>query len=171
MKNTTTEPRIYVGTYAKYNSGSIAGAWISLDDHDRESFQDACAELHKDEADPEIMFQAFEGFPSEFYSESSLSAALWDWLELDDRNRELLARYIDAIGGDRTIEDAREAFCGTAESVADFAEDYSEEIGSVPKNIPSWIVIDWQATWDCNLRHDYSTSEGDDGTVFFFLRS
>jgi hypothetical protein len=26
-------PRIYVGTYAKYNAGSIAGAWLDLDDY------------------------------------------------------------------------------------------------------------------------------------------
>ena len=27
------------------------------------------------------------------------------------------------------------------------------------------IVIDWQATWDCNLRYDFSTLEYSDGTI------
>ena len=26
-------PRIYVGTYAKYNAGSIAGQWLDLEDY------------------------------------------------------------------------------------------------------------------------------------------
>jgi antirestriction protein len=66
--------RLYVGTYAKYNNGSINGAWIDLEDHgDKVSFLAACAELHKDESDPELMFQDFEGFPRSLYSESSVS--------------------------------------------------------------------------------------------------
>ena len=28
------EPRIYVGTYAKYNDGSIAGKWLDLNDYE-----------------------------------------------------------------------------------------------------------------------------------------
>ena len=29
MSTTETEARVYVGTYAKYNSGSIAGKWLT----------------------------------------------------------------------------------------------------------------------------------------------
>jgi len=51
--------RIYVGTYAKYNAGSIKGAWLDLEDYsDRDAFLEACRELHKDEQDPEFMFQS-----------------------------------------------------------------------------------------------------------------
>src|SRR5690349_16831915 len=61
-KASSTAPRVYVGTYAKYNNGSIAGAWLDLEDYaDKDSFLAACAELHKDEDDPEFMFQDFEG--------------------------------------------------------------------------------------------------------------
>ena len=38
--------RIYVGTYAKYNNGSIAGAWLNLDDYsDKDAFLAACRKL------------------------------------------------------------------------------------------------------------------------------
>jgi antirestriction protein len=67
---TETSTAVYVGTFAKYNSGSIKGAWIKLEGHDAETFQAACLELHSDESDPELMFQDFEGFPRAFYSES-----------------------------------------------------------------------------------------------------
>lgn len=166
----TEAPAIYVGTYAKYNSGSIAGAWVSLEGHDQDSFLDACRALHADESAPEFMFQDYQNFPREFYGESGLASGLWDWLELDDNDRELLARYCDAIGSDGlTIDDARDAFHGTAESFAEFAENTAQECGVIPKDLPSWIVIDWEASWNCNLRFDYSTSRDDSGTIWFFL--
>jgi len=169
---TTTEPRIYVGTYGKYNSGSIAGAWLDLEGHDKESFYAACRDLHKDETDPEFMFQDFEGFPREFYGESGCDAELWEWLALDENDRELLSRYVDAIGSDGlTIEDAREAFYGTADSLAEFAENFTNESGSIPKDFPTWIVIDWEASWNCNLRHDFVTSESENGEIYFFNRN
>lgn len=56
--------RVYVGTYAKYNSGSLAGAWINLDDcADYSEFLAKCAATHKDERDPEFMIQDAEAFP------------------------------------------------------------------------------------------------------------
>lgn len=162
-------PSVYVGTYAKYNSGSIDGAWVNLIGHDQDSFYALCRTIHADENDPELMFQDYENFPSEFYGESGLSDKLWEWLNLDEHDRELLARYADAIGDDSaTIEDARDALAGTARSEADFAEELAGESEAVPGEIASWIVIDWTATWNCNLRYDYSTSTADDGEIWFF---
>ena len=37
------EPSIYVGTYEKYNNGSIAGKWLKLNDYeDISAFYKAC---------------------------------------------------------------------------------------------------------------------------------
>ncbi len=56
-----SEARIYVGTYAKYNEGSIFGKWLDLSDYsDKDEFYETCRELHKDEEDPELMFQDWE---------------------------------------------------------------------------------------------------------------
>ena len=45
-----SEAKVYVGTYAKYNNGSLSGAWLDLSDYsDKEEFYEACRELHKDE--------------------------------------------------------------------------------------------------------------------------
>ena len=54
------ENKIYVGTYYKYNCGSIAGAWIDLENLTKDEFYQKCKELHKGEQDPEFMFQDFE---------------------------------------------------------------------------------------------------------------
>lgn len=117
--------QLYVGTYAKYNSGSIAGAWLDLESFtDKEDFYKACAELHKDEADPEYMFQDYEGFPEAYYDESSTPDALWAWLALSTEDRDLLAAYQEVTGPDCTIEQATEACRST---VCDSQEDYARE--------------------------------------------
>jgi len=170
MKTMTTEPRLYVGTYAKYNNGSIKGEWLTLSDYsDRDAFLEACAKLHSDESDPELMFQDFEGFPKSWYSESSAPGdILWEWLELSDGERAAFGVYADYYGGEATIEDFRDAYQGQWDSGAAFAENIAEECGDIPKDMPSWIVIDWQASWDCNLRYDYCTGEDDEGNLHIF---
>ena len=71
MKNNDFSVSLYVGTYRKYNEGSLFGEWLDLTDYtDAEEFLEACRELHKDEADPELMFQDCEGLPDSLYCES-----------------------------------------------------------------------------------------------------
>lgn len=61
MTNTHEKIAVYVGTYRKYNNGSIAGAWLTLNDYKTpEDFWRACRLLHSDERDPEFMFQDYE---------------------------------------------------------------------------------------------------------------
>ena len=64
--------KIYVGTYGKYNAGSIKGEWLDLEDYaNKQEFIDACYKLHADEHDPELMFQDWEDIPSSFIVDSS----------------------------------------------------------------------------------------------------
>jgi antirestriction protein len=143
MQTEATTPRIYVGTYAKYNAGSITGKWLSLEDYsDKDAFLEACHKLHKDEADPEFMFQDYEGFPKSLYNESSIPDELWQWLELDDDDRELLAVYQDNVDGDADIDRAREAFAGKFDSEADWAEQWLTDTGGlegVPEHLRNYI--------------------------------
>lgn len=70
---------VYVGTYHKYNCGSIAGKWLKLADYaNKDEFIKACRELHKDEADPELMFQDYENIPSWMIGESFIDAEIWN---------------------------------------------------------------------------------------------
>ena len=53
--------RVYVGTYGKYAAGSIAGGWLTLNNYKTpEDFWEACRRLHRNEPDPEFMFQDYE---------------------------------------------------------------------------------------------------------------
>jgi len=163
---TTTTPRVYVGTYAKYNAGSIAGAWLDLEDYaDKEAFLEACSELHKDEEDPELMFQDFEGFPRSYYSESSISEDLWDWLDLDEDDRELLAVYQEHVNQEGGIDEARDAFQGKADTKAEWAEQFIEDCGML-QDVPDTLAryFDYEAyARDCELGGDvtFVRHEGD----------
>jgi len=139
----TTTPRVNVGTYAKNNNGS-EGSWIDLEDHDAETFRDACLELHQDEHDTELIFQDFEGFPREFYGERYLDPKVWDWLELTEDEQELLAVYLEHVNQDGTIDEARDAYAGKYDSEEDWASGYLEDTGSlasVPENLRYYIDL------------------------------
>ena len=135
-------PRVYVGSYSKYNNGSIKGAWLDLENYsDRADFYEAAKALHADEPDPELMFQDFEGFPRSMYSESNVSDELIAYANLDEDDRELLDVYRGNYHeGD--IDKAREAFQGKYDSEADWAEQFLEESGGlegVPEHLKNYI--------------------------------
>ena len=67
------EPSVYVGTYGKYNDGSLCGLWIDLSSFNAyDDFIDFCRAIHADEEAPELMAQDFECFPRQWYSESGM---------------------------------------------------------------------------------------------------
>lgn len=169
MENTTTDTtkaRLYVGTYAKYNNGSIAGAWLDLEDYaDAEEFMTACRELHKDESDPELMFQDFEGFPKELYSESMSTedaGKLYAFLALDEEERAIVTAYAGARGTfPEDLDEAMEAYSGNFESDEDFAQDMAENTCSVRPSQHEWPFncIDWELAAR-ELMYDYCTHDG-----------
>lgn len=127
----SAEPAVYVGTYKKYNEGSLAGKWMKLDDYaSKEDFLEAARKLHKDEEDPELMFQDYEGFPKSYYHESSIPDELWDWLKLSSDDRDMLEAYTDAVGEHyATFKDAEDNFLGKYDSPKDFAMSWVDEHG------------------------------------------
>jgi antirestriction protein len=151
--------KAYVGTYAKYNEGSIAGAWIELEGFtDAEQFNAVCAELHKDEGDPEIMIQDFEGFPKRYYSESGLDDALFEYLALDDDDRQLMDAYLDA-GFDGDLSDAQDRYAGQFDNDVDFVRELLEDSEDYLRDLPHYIIIDWEATAR-NIMFDYTSENG-----------
>ena len=130
------EAAIYCGTYHKYNCGSIYGKWLKLSDYaDKEEFYKACAELHKDESDPEFMFQDWEYIPEGMVGESWVSEKVWDLMNADDDDIELVQHYCNAcsikIEDYEDIEDlireAKDCFVGHYEDVEDLGREMFEE--------------------------------------------
>ena len=119
-------PAVYVGTYAKYNDGSLFGMWVDLVKcGDFDTFMEVCHNLHADEEDPELMYQDYECFPGAWYSESGIDEERFDkimeFADLDDDDREAFEAFSDAFGNE-SIESFKERYMGKWDSEKDFAE-------------------------------------------------
>ena len=155
-----SDMQIYVGTYAKYNSGSIAGAWIDLSKHDESSFWDACAKLHSDESDPELMFQDWEGIPSDYICESGLSSEFWEYLEFLDVTHLEAEAVAAGLSLSIPLDKLEDAYSGKYSSDEEFAMDLADSCGMVPDDL-SWPCkcIDWELAAR-DLMYDYSEESG-----------
>ena len=141
----TSTPKVYVGTYAKYNNGSLSGAWLDLSDYsDKEEFYEACRELHKDEEDAEYMFQDWENVPEGLIGESWISEnffALRDAVEdLSDTEQEAFFVWCNYKSHDLGEEDAddlvrdfRDEYQGEYDDEEDFAYEIIEECYNLPE--------------------------------------
>jgi len=119
------QPAIYCGTYKKYNEGSLFGAWLDLRTFDSyEEFIDVCKQLHADEEDPELMFQDYQCFPAEWYSESCMDEEVFDkiiaFIQMDDDKQKAFKAYVSATGDD-SISDFEDCYEGEYDSEEDFA--------------------------------------------------
>lgn len=52
-------------------------------------------------------------------------------------------------------ETEQEIYAGEFYSEADFVENLLEEAVALPADLPDWVKIDYQGTWDSALRYDY----------------
>ena len=57
------------------------------------------------------------------------------------------------------VEHLQDAYMGHYESGAKFAEDTVTDGGYIHGDLPYWIAIDWEETWE-NLSYDYTFSNG-----------
>ena len=74
---------------------------------------------------------------------------------VNDYGQGLVDEYIEYYFLD-AIDHFEDAYQGEYQSGADFAEQLASDCGYINNDIPSWIEIDWQATWDNALSHDYT---------------
>ena len=88
---------------------------------------------------------------------------------VDDYGQGLVDEYIECYFLD-AIDHFEDAYSGEYESGAEFAEQMVSDMGYVNNNIPSWVEIDWQATWD-NLSDDYTEIIKPDNRVAIFSNS
>ena len=155
-------PRIYVGTYEKYNNGSLKGKWVDLTKYDTiEDFYTYCSELHKDEPDPELMFQDFENIPDQFIDESWISEKFWDLMELQLSEDEQTAffEWLEISGYDLKdnemdylCEKFQESHIGNYESGKDYAMSAYYEETPEDQEFRFINYIDWDWVWSGEYR-------------------
>ena len=81
----------------------------------------------------------------------------------EDYGRELVDEYIE-IYYTNGINFFEESYQGQYRNGAEFAEQIASDCGYVTRDLPSWIEIDWQKTWDNALSYDYT--ELSNGHIF-----
>ena len=82
---------------------------------------------------------------------------------VDDIGNDVVEAFLENFDID-CISSCRDAYMGRYESGAEFAQNIAEDCGDVPRNMSSWIEIDWDKSWD-NLS-DYDYVECSDGHIF-----
>ena len=77
----------------------------------------------------------------------------------EDYDKNLVDEFIEDFDVS-TIENFEDMYQGQYNSGADFAEQIASDCGYISKDMPSWIYIDWQKTWDNALSYDYTEIDG-----------
>ncbi len=73
---------------------------------------------------------------------------------VSDYGQGLVDEYVEDYGTNG-IEYFEDSYQGEYESGADFAAQTTSDCGYISRDMPSWVEIDWAATWE-NLSYDYT---------------
>ena len=149
---------VYVGTYHKYSSGSLDGAWVDLESfNDEDELMEFLYRLHADEAEPEFMVQDFMNFPRRFYSESmgkSDFAELYYWIHLGTEEREMCAEYWREIDESASVDEIADRLVYSGDSNEYFDELADEALSDY--NVPNFLQFCFDyGKWREMCRYDY----------------
>lgn len=162
------EPSVYVGTYGKYNNGSLCGLWIDLSSFsDYDEFITFCKAIHADEDDPELMAQDFEGFPRQWYDEGFMSEEDFEHIReyndmCDKHGQDAVDDYMEFRDN---LDDFEEAYCGEWDSEEDFARHIVSECYDIERSMGDLArYFDYEAFGRELFMFDYNM--GANGNVF-----
>ena len=80
----------------------------------------------------------------------------------EDYGQNLVDEFAENFDVD-SVDHFEDIYQGQYNSGADFAEQIATDCGYITRDLPSWIEIDWEKTWD-NLSYDYTELIG--GHIF-----
>ena len=169
-------PQVYCGTYGKYAGGSIAGKWIDLTTFfgkpkrqaghsDFDEFITFCKAIHADEEDPELMFQDFECFPREWYSESCMDEDDFEhiqeyWKMVEEHGSEVIEAFLDCYDADQ-LEHFDDMYLGQYDDEEDYARQYVAECYDLDKMMGDLAnYFDYEALGRDLFSYDLQISDG-----------
>ena len=108
-----------------------------------------------------------EGYPIEdvrefvetYGAKAMLEGFYEDWADLDESNdQDAIAEFVEEFGIEN-VKHFEDSYHGQYDDEADFAEAFYSDTEST--QLPEWVVVDWQASFDRNLYYDFTvTSSG-----------
>ena len=78
---------------------------------------------------------------------------------VDEYGRELVDNFADHFDIE-TVENFEEMYQGQHETGANFAESICNDLGYI-RDLPSWVAVDWEKTWEDALSYDYTEIDCD----------
>ena len=79
--------------------------------------------------------------------------------QVDELGIEPVEAFIEVFSID-DVANVVDSYQGSYYSGADFAEQLCQDCGYISNDMPSWIEIDWEKTWDRSLSYDYYEHDG-----------
>jgi antirestriction protein len=145
MTDETATIKIYVACLAAYNNGILHGRWIDAmqgEDHIWESIKAMLAESPIPGAEEHAIHdhEGFEGLSISEYEGIENICALADFIA---EHGELGARLLEHFGDTGEAREAIEDhYAGEYKSLADFAQEITEETTQIPQSLQYYI--DWE---------------------------
>jgi len=142
MADETASIKIYVACLAAYNNGILHGRWIDAtlgEDHIWEHIKAMLAESLIPGAE-EHAIHDHEGFEGVSISEYMGIAEVAELAAFIDEHGTIAGKLVGHFGD---LEEAKEAledrYCGVHSSVADFAQEITEETTQIPQSLQYYI--------------------------------
>lgn len=172
MSKKTSDIRIYVACLAAYNNGILHGRWIDAD-QDAEDIWAEIAEMLKASPIPEAEewaihdYEGFEGAPiSEYQGIESVAEIAAFLSEHGALGGPLIAHFGDLEEARSAIE---EDYAGEYASLADFAEELTEQTTEIPGSLQHYI--DYEAMGrDLAINDVFAIEIGFDAVHVFWRR-
>ena len=74
-----------------------------------------------------------------------------------DYGKDAVEAFLE-LHNEQDLECFEDAYQGRYDSEAEFAEQFTTDVYGF--DAPSFVVVDWDATWNCNLRYDFDFEDG-----------
>ena len=157
----SSELKIYVADLAAYNAGTLHGVWIdATDDPDdiQEQVNAMLAASPQDDAE-EYAIHDYEGFDGYTLSEYEGLESAHEIACFIDEHLDIGGHLLSEVGDlDEARRMAEENYCGCYASLADYAQELTEETTTIPDHLAYYI--DYEAMGrDMELNGDVVTIE------------
>ncbi len=154
----TTETNIYIADLAAYNAGILHGVWVDAT-LDLNEIQEQIDVLLKNSPE-EIAIYDYEGFEGVSISEYEGLESVHKKALFIQEHGKLGAAVLDNFNDDfdEAEKSMEENYQGEYESIADYAQELTEETSEVPKHLAFYIDYESMAK-DMELNSDIFTIE------------
>lgn len=136
-------PRIYIADLAAYNAGILHGVWIDATLDMDEILAEIQAMLNAtpvDEGAEEYALHDYEGFEGLNLDEYESLSSIYEKAELITAYGQLGAKVYQCLGFIDEAKDALEnKYHGCFTSIADYAQDLTEQCGDIPQHLAFYI--------------------------------